>query len=393
MIVNYKDCEGLRDVPTITSIDLSFNYIEYDDELLNFFFEFQQFLCFYFKNNPALRKIKMYRKTLINGFKNLLYLDDRPVKELDRLAAQAWAEGGVEKETEVRKAYMEAQINRMRTHTQKTREVEEEGRRHRARQLELIKADTKLKKDKLLERQTNLRELIRTARHSAEEKNKIELELKVVDQELNNDMFEIINEDKIVVPPMRRVADQKNQPEYHERLQRERRERLEKEEMERRIKEYNERERIGQPKAQSVIPSPSVVAPKVRSKAQRMREEGVVMSTDSESENDPTIFAKRAGYRQEIFFWDEFYENKLEEILITNMFDFTKSAYDFSNLVNNFDDMPIHDRFYYEITPKILQMKWTDVEIKKFRIQEFKKDREEDIQYANRNNEEVPDLE
>ena len=188
MIVNYKDCEGLRDVPTITSIDLSFNYIEYDDEILNFFFEFQQFLCFYFKNNPALRKIKMYRKTLINGFKNLLYLDDRPVKELDRLAAQAWAEGGVEKETEVRKAYMEAQINRMRTHTQKTREVEEEGRRHRARQLELIKADTKLKKDKLLERQTNLRELIRTARHSAEEKNKIELELKVVDQELNNDI-------------------------------------------------------------------------------------------------------------------------------------------------------------------------------------------------------------
>ena len=124
-----------------------------------------------------------------------------------------------------------------------------------------------------------------------------------------------------------------------------------------------------------------------------MVEEGVVMSTDSESENDPTVYAKRAGYRKENFFWDEFYENKLEEILITHMFDFTKAAYDFSTMVNNFDEKQGDDRFYFEITPKILQMKWTDIEIKKFRMQEFVKDREEDQEYLNRRDEEVPDLE
>ena len=209
MIVSHKDCEGLRDVPTITSIDLSHNYIEYKDDILDFFFEFQHFLCFYFKDNPAIRKIKMYRKTLINGLKNLVYLDERPVKEIDRLAAVAYAEGGFEKEKEVRKKYMDAQINRMRTHTQRTRELEEEGRKHRAKQIEMIKADTKAKKEKLLDRQSSLKEMIRAARSSLEEKSQIELELQVVEQELQRDMFDIINEDRIVVPPMRRVADQK----------------------------------------------------------------------------------------------------------------------------------------------------------------------------------------
>jgi len=145
MIVSHKDCEGLRQVPSITSIDLSENYIEFADDLVEFFFEFQHFLCFYFKGNPAIRKIRMYRKTMINGMKGLVFLDDRPVKPLDRLAAEAWAEGGTEKETEVRKKFLEEERAKMRSYLVKTRELEEEARKHRNLQIALIKADVKEK--------------------------------------------------------------------------------------------------------------------------------------------------------------------------------------------------------------------------------------------------------
>lgn len=59
------------------------------------------------KGNPCLRKISMYRKRLTSGMKNLHYLDDRPIFEIERLSAEAWAKGGAEAEKEVRKAYAE----------------------------------------------------------------------------------------------------------------------------------------------------------------------------------------------------------------------------------------------------------------------------------------------
>ena len=39
--------------------------------------------------------------------KNLQYIDDRPVFEVDRLGADAWAEGGAKAEQDARRAYYE----------------------------------------------------------------------------------------------------------------------------------------------------------------------------------------------------------------------------------------------------------------------------------------------
>lgn len=64
-------------------------------------------MCLYLKGNPCVRKISMYRKSLTAGMKNLHYLDDRPVFDYERLAADAWAEGGVEAEKEARRIYAE----------------------------------------------------------------------------------------------------------------------------------------------------------------------------------------------------------------------------------------------------------------------------------------------
>ncbi len=40
----------------------------------------------------------MYRKRLTAGMRNLNYLDDRPVYEIEKIAADAWAKGGLEAE-------------------------------------------------------------------------------------------------------------------------------------------------------------------------------------------------------------------------------------------------------------------------------------------------------
>lgn len=380
MIEEYQNCAGLKDCPSLTSVDLSSNYIEYDDGFLPFLFKFQNLLCFYFKGNPAIRKVKMYRKVLINGLKKLVYLDERPVKKIDRLAAQAWAEGGFELENQVRKEILEEEHKKNVSFVKNNQKLQEEYEKYRAIKIANIKADTKEKKDKLVNRQLSLRDMIRRARPNTEEKHGLEEELINVDQELNNDMFEILNDNEIVVPPMRLVSDQRNQPEYRRRQLEARRDEREREARDREHQEYLDRERVDMPKASGIIPVPKPQEPQIKSRAQRMKEEGCVMSTDSESENDPTIVAKRAGYRKEMFKWTEFYEGKLEELLVNHMFDFITASHEFSAMVNNFEDETREDKFYYEITPKILQMKWTDVEIKKYRMHELTKDKDEELE-------------
>ncbi|XP_077260271.1 LOW QUALITY PROTEIN: uncharacterized protein LOC143896336 [Temnothorax americanus] len=59
--------------------------------------------------NPVLKKIKMYRKTMILKCKNLQYLDDRPVFPRDRACAEAWMRGGIDEEAAERNRWIQAE--------------------------------------------------------------------------------------------------------------------------------------------------------------------------------------------------------------------------------------------------------------------------------------------
>lgn len=57
----------------------------------------------YLMKNECVKKMKNYRKTIINSIPTLNYLDDRPVFKDDRRTAEAFGKGGVEAEREERK--------------------------------------------------------------------------------------------------------------------------------------------------------------------------------------------------------------------------------------------------------------------------------------------------
>lgn len=108
-------------------------------------------------------------------------------------------------------------------------------------------------------------------------------------------------------------------------------------------------------KAAAVAPAP------VQPQPERLRD-GVVQSTDSESESDNLESRVKPEDRKQ-FKWTQFYEDLLEELLVKHMFDFTAASKEMSKMVNDPCEIDEGRAEFYEITPKVLQMKWTDIEI------------------------------
>ena len=95
---------GLLEAPTIVSLDLQNNYIDDPEVLTEVIYKLPNLKVLYLQNNPVTKKIRDYRKTIINAIPTLTYLDDRPVFKEDRRHAEAFARGGIEEERKERAA-------------------------------------------------------------------------------------------------------------------------------------------------------------------------------------------------------------------------------------------------------------------------------------------------
>ncbi|CAG9311619.1 unnamed protein product [Blepharisma stoltei] len=108
-ISSTENLKGLTQVPSLTSIDLSFNNICDVEEFFTVFTSLSNLGCLYLKNNNCIRYIPNYRKTLIARIPSLKHLDEKPVFEVERLGSEAWFTDGREAEMQVRKKYYDNQ--------------------------------------------------------------------------------------------------------------------------------------------------------------------------------------------------------------------------------------------------------------------------------------------
>ncbi|KAK1124203.1 hypothetical protein K0M31_006578 [Melipona bicolor] len=82
------DIEHLRLLDSLSVLDISHNRID-TDEVVNILGDMKGLRVVSLMGNPILKKIRLYRKTMILKCKNLKYLDDRPVFPRDRACAEA----------------------------------------------------------------------------------------------------------------------------------------------------------------------------------------------------------------------------------------------------------------------------------------------------------------
>lgn len=111
---------------------------------------------------------------------------------------------------------------------------------------------------------------------------------------------------------------------------------------------------------------------------------GAVSGTDSESESE--FQSKIRGNRvKHQFKWTSEYEDMLEDLLIKHSFDFRAASRDFIKEINSEEQ-----ENFYTIDVKTLQLRWTDIEIRKYRLTSDKPTDESDTQIDSSSPREAP---
>ena len=123
-IIHLKNC------PSITVLDLSHNELE-DPECLDIIKSMPNLACVYLQGNPVVGKTRYYRKGMVAAIPTLKYLDDRPVFEMERKCAEAFAVDGLEGERNARVQHKEEQEAKDRANFEYMKKIREEGWRKR----------------------------------------------------------------------------------------------------------------------------------------------------------------------------------------------------------------------------------------------------------------------
>ncbi len=103
-----------------------------------------------------MRGVPNYRKTLIKTISNLTYLDDRPVDEGDRLAAEAFFEGGLEAERKAREIYKKQKDIRFNVRESEKEYFKESFEERRRKALESLETEYNTRKNYLDEKKKKL---------------------------------------------------------------------------------------------------------------------------------------------------------------------------------------------------------------------------------------------
>ena len=177
-----EDIRGVLNCPSLTLLDIQNNQIdENPDSVLNILERMPNLKVFYFKGNDCIKYIKNYRRTIILKLRRLTYLDDRPVKEEDRIGAKAYLEGGYKKEVEAREKYRNESEKTNKNYKQKKKFTKEELEERKKKAIENLRNQYEKRKNELEDKK---RSLMKEYENFPEKRDKLNLELASVDYQI-----------------------------------------------------------------------------------------------------------------------------------------------------------------------------------------------------------------
>jgi dynein assembly factor 1 len=193
-------CHELLLLPSLSNLDLRDNQIEDRENVVPFFSKLQSLTALYLKGNPSIRHISKYRKTLTANIKQLNYLDDRPVFEIERLCADAWLRGGEEEERRVKQEYQEKKQNQTKSFLRFAREHEEEGKKRRKEYMKRMIEELKHEKEGKLKKRQELKEEYDDTPVEDPQRPYILSKIRQIDDELQTEFYKVLEEKGEEIP-------------------------------------------------------------------------------------------------------------------------------------------------------------------------------------------------
>lgn len=136
-----KDIENVLSCPSLLTFDLQNNRLD-DPNVLDVFEKCLELRCLYLKGNDVVFKIRSYRKTVVSRLRNLTYLDERPVFEMERRLMTAWKDGGLEAERAEREKIQQDEREKERKNFEYLQKIRRNGWKKRREAMGLPPGDT-----------------------------------------------------------------------------------------------------------------------------------------------------------------------------------------------------------------------------------------------------------
>ena len=184
-ISTLENLSGILQIKKLILLDIQNNEIsDNPDELISLLEQCNKLKVLYLKGNEIIRLINNYRRTLIVRLKHLTYLDDRPVREEDRIGAEAYLQGGYPAEQKAREKYRnenERSTNKTKIKNIKNKESKESAEQRRKKELEKISNEYEMKRNTL---ELRKKELIKEYESKPENRDELNKELAFIDSQI-----------------------------------------------------------------------------------------------------------------------------------------------------------------------------------------------------------------
>lgn len=155
-ISSTENIKGLAEVPSVVSLDLSYNTINDVEHIFSTLTQMNNLGCLYLKNNGCIRQISNYRKMLVAKIPSLKHLDEKTVYEVERLGSEAWFLHGKDAEMQVRKKYYDQKDQENHNSFREYGNLVAEGLQRRAELLRKLESERDIEKAGLEELKAEL---------------------------------------------------------------------------------------------------------------------------------------------------------------------------------------------------------------------------------------------